>query len=303
MRRSVVFGALLLGIGVAAVSVVRSRPSAEPSAHEISALPAQSGSAREIGDAEKRADGDRKQVDVERRLKLLEARLAEEVAERRRLETRLETVTAQLEARAGSDATENARADSNPPPDTGAPGSAAEEGLASDDNRSAMERALTTAGLDAKTAAEIKHRHDALAMSEMYLRDQATREQWLDSPRFEEEMAAIAAQQTSIRDEIGDDAFDRYLFALGETNRVRIDDVLSQSPAAQAGLQAGDMIVRYGDDRIFAPSELVAQTRNGTAGEAVRLEVIRNGARLEVEVPRGPLGLRIAATQAVPATS
>jgi hypothetical protein len=38
----------------------------------------------------------------------------------------------------------------------------------------------------------------------------------------------------------------------------------------------------------------------GTAGEVVRVEVLRQGQRLEVDVPRGPLGVRIAASQGSP---
>jgi C-terminal processing protease CtpA/Prc len=183
------------------------------------------------------------------------------------------------------------------------PADGAADATAVDASTSAVERALAAAGVDAATAADIKRRRDELIMSEMYLRDRATREQWLDSPRFTAEMAAIDAQRTSIRDEVGDEAYDRYLFALGQTNRVRIDDVLAQSPAAQAGLQTGDVIVRYGDTRIFAPEELVAETRAGAAGETVRLQVVRNGEQVELEVPRGPLGLMIAATQGTPDAS
>ena len=137
----------------------------------------------------------------------------------------------------------------------------------------------------------------------MVLRDQATRESWIDTPRFNEEMAAIEARKTSLRDELGDDTYHRYLYALGQTNRIRVDDVLLQSPAAQVGLQTGDMILSYGDARLFAPGDLVAETRSGNAGEAVRLQILRNGQRLEVEVPRGPLGLRLAATQYNPEES
>ena len=172
-----------------------------------------------------------------------------------------------------------------------------------DYSKSAMERALAAAGLDPGSAEDIKRRSDDLTMQEMELRDRATREQWLDTPRFTEEMAAIDAQKPSIRNEIGDEAYDRYLYAMGQPNRVRVDDVMLDSPAEQAGLQSGDMILSYGDARIFAPGELVAQTRTGTLGESVQLEVVRNGQQLQIDVPRGPLGLRIAATQDTPGRS
>jgi C-terminal processing protease CtpA/Prc len=163
-----------------------------------------------------------------------------------------------------------------------------------------MERALSAAGLDPTVAQAIKRQADELELRGLFLRDQAAREQWLDSPRFAEEMAAIEAERSSIRAEIGDDAYDRFLYALGRTNRVRIADVMLQSPAAAAGLQAGDTILHYGERRIFTPVDLIAETRGGTPGERVRLEVVRGGQRLEVEVPRGPLGLRIAAIQDAP---
>jgi len=58
----------------------------------------------------------------------------------------------------------------------------------------------------------------------------------------------------------------------------------------------GDVVRRYGETRIFAPNELVTATRGGVAGEAVRVEIVRQGRRFEIDVPRGPLGIRITAS-------
>lgn len=245
-------------------------------------------------------------ADLAQRVHELEERLAREAEDRQHLQARLDEVTAQLAALGGGQAAAPAAAPAEPvaaPPAAvaaeadGAPASTAPP---IDYSKSELERGLIAAGLDANAAADVKRHSDSLAMAEMYLRDQASRENWLDTPRFKEEMAAIEAQRYDIRNELGDEAYDRYLYALGQTNRVRVDDVMTDSPAADAGLQTGDMILRYGDTRVFAPDELVAQTRRGTPGEVVRLVVIRQGELLTVEVPRGPLGLRIAATQSTP---
>lgn len=307
MIRPVLVGALLIAIGAAASFLVSSRdPELSPQDEPRTAL-SHAVSPRGFSALDDRADTRRHRSDLERRVKSLEARLVEEAAERRRLEAHLEAVSAQLAALGSAGVPDEKPAgatDSSSPPAAPAPPvTDPSSPPAIDYTKSATERALVAAGLDAATAADIKRRQDELVMTEMYLRDQATREQWLDTPRFNDEMAGIEAQRTSLRDEIGDDAYDRYLYALGHTNRVRVDDVLLQSPAAQVGLQAGDMIVSYGATRLFAPGDLVAQTRSGTAGEAVRLEIIRNGERLEVEVPRGPLGIRLAATQYKPEES
>ena len=223
--------------------------------------------------------------------------LAAERAARQRLEERLASIEAQL-THLYAAASDTAASPQSAVPEVLA--AAAADPSPADAAGTSMERALIAAGIDAATATDIKRRRDELTMAEITLSDQATREQWLDTPRFAQAMATLAAQRTSLRDEIGDDSYDRYLAARGEPNRVRVDEVLAETAAAAAGLQAGDVVLRYGAARIFAPDDLVTETRGGTAGEVVRVEVLRQGQRLEVTVPRGPLGVRIAASQGSP---
>jgi hypothetical protein len=329
MTRAIVVGTSLIVLGAAASFVFTRRTPTEQATEEYRVVPSRRLSVgqtappasydaetgpRVFGAPRQLPVGDRHSPAVEKRLEALENRLEEEAAERRRLAEQLENLKAQLAAGGGgANQPTTVQVTHEPPPQPpaapAAPAAAAPlqsnapDSAPIDYSVSAMERALTAAGLDAETAADIKFRQDDLAMNEMYLRDQAMREQWLDTPRFAEEMGKIDAERTSIRDEIGDDAYDRYLFALGQTNRVRVDDVLSESPAAGVGLQTGDMIIRYGETRIFAPRDLVDQTHGGSLGETVRLEVMRNGQRFEVEVPRGPLGLRVNPIQDMPDAS
>jgi hypothetical protein len=248
---------------------------------------------------------DQHAIRLERRLELLAAKLAAEAEERRRLEGQLEGLATELAAlRGGGHETPRAVA-SKPEPAAAAPAPQAAPSGAADpapiyDASTAMQHALVAAGIDTTTATEIRRRRDELSLSEIYLRNQAEREGWLDTPDFAAKMAEIDRQRTSIRDEIGDEAYDRYLTALDHPNRVAVNEVMLESPAAAAGMQAGDVVLRYGDTRIFAPGELVTATRSGTAGETVRMEIIRQGQRFEIEVPRGPLGVSIAASRGDP---
>jgi hypothetical protein len=310
MLRSILVGALLVAMGAAAARLLDGHRTAIDPARDEPASP-RPAPARRFGPIAERADRERnRDGSLERRLDLLEARLAEEAGERQRLEERCDALAAEIAAIVGG-AGETAPAltiGSEAPPASEAPSglandqtgpvvssNAAADAAPTGQSLSEMERGLLAAGIDAETATDIKRRRDDLAMAEIDLRDQATRERWLDSPRFAEEMKAIEAERTSIRDEIGDDAYDRYLAVMGRPNRVRVEDVMSESPAAQAGLQPGDMIVRYGESRLFSPNELVAATHEGDLNETVRLEVVRQDQLFEVEVPRGPLGLRIGA--------
>jgi S1-C subfamily serine protease len=68
-------------------------------------------------------------------------------------------------------------------------------------------------------------------------------------------------------------------------------DVLASSPAEKAGLQAGDQIVSYAGTRVFDMRELESLTRQGNPGEAVTVEVKRNGQSVQVQVQRGVLGV------------
>jgi len=297
MASKVVTAAALVALGAAAGAVIASRPPAEHAPPPATLSPP-SAVVAAPGFAARPAPV---AGELAQEIARLAERVSEEAAARRRLEERLEAVHAQLAAHPGGASNEASASAADP---STAPTAVAALGAPAappaDAGLSPTEKALIAAGIPAGVAADIKRKDDGLAMAEMVLRDQATRENWLETPRFATEMASIHQQRVPVRDAVGDDAYDRYLFALGSTNRIRVDDVMIDSPAALAGVQSGDLVLRYNGTRVFEPRELIEQTHGGNAGEVVRLEIKRAGQILEVEVPRGPLGLRINAAQDAP---
>jgi hypothetical protein len=159
---------------------------------------------------------------------------------------------------------------------------------------------LVAAGLDASQAAEILRRQNRLEMQRLELRDRASREGWADSERFFEAMRELNGDVGSLRAEIGDEAYDRFLYLTGQPNRVVIDSIIDNSPAQLAGLQAGDVVVDYADGRIFSWVDLRDATRAGQRDEYVLLRVQRDDQLLELSVPRGPLGVRMDSEQIDP---
>ena len=95
----------------------------------------------------------------------------------------------------------------------------------------------------------------------------------------------------ALREEIGDFEYERYLAAIGQSTAVAVTQVLADSPAQASGLQVGDEIVDYGGTRVFNMIDLADNTRNGDRGEAVIINIERNGAPMQLVVPRGPLGI------------
>ena len=102
---------------------------------------------------------------------------------------------------------------------------------------------------------------------------------------------AMNNPQTILRNEIGDDAYARYLEAQGQPTAITITQVMDSSPGSSAGLQMGDELVSYNGERVFNVVELRNQTMQGEPGEDVIIEIVRDGNRMQLTVPRGPIGI------------
>ncbi len=117
-------------------------------------------------------------------------------------------------------------------------------------------------------------------------------QEWLE--RRERFLAAqtVIGPREQMRGELGDDGFDRYLYATGSANRVRVRTVMAGSAAADAGLQPGDLILAYGGERVFDFQDLRRSSYEGSPGENIILEVRREDGTIEqVLAVRGPLGI------------
>lgn len=97
--------------------------------------------------------------------------------------------------------------------------------------------------------------------------------------------------QSLLREELGDDEYERYLAAQDMPTSIQVTQVLDSSPASRVGLQPGDEIVSYNGQRVFAINDLRALTLQGTMGEDVVIEIDREGVRMQLSVPRGPVGI------------
>ena len=95
-----------------------------------------------------------------------------------------------------------------------------------------------------------------------------------------------------LRSELGDDAYDRYLYASGRPNRVRVRRVMTGSAAAQAGITEGDVLLSYDGERLFRFDDLRAASYRGEPGDMVLMEVRRaDGTVAQMVIPRGPMGI------------
>ena len=63
-----------------------------------------------------------------------------------------------------------------------------------------------------------------------------------------------------------------------------VTEVIEDSPAAEVGLEPGDVITAVGDEKINSGADLVETVRRLSAGDRVRIEYYREGARCQADV-------------------
>lgn len=138
-----------------------------------------------------------------------------------------------------------------------------------------------------------------MQMEQIELDYEARQEGWANTPRYYQALRAASGGGV-LRAELGDAAFDRYLYATRGANRVAVSTVIENSPAATAGLRPGDVIHSYGGERVFGNQELTELRSIGTRGIPVVVDVIRDGQRLQLTMPRGPMGVQLSPTTVDP---
>jgi S1-C subfamily serine protease len=144
---------------------------------------------------------------------------------------------------------------------------------------------LIDAGFPPDRAEWLDRRSEELRMQSLQAQYEATREGRPFDP------GTLQTGDRALRAELGDTDYERYLAALDRPTSVPVRDVLASSPAERSGLLPGDEVVAYDGERVFDMRDLNALTLEGTPGESVVVDVLREGQRLQLVMPRGPIGI------------
>ena len=159
---------------------------------------------------------------------------------------------------------------------------------------------LIKGGIDPSLAEDIVRRKNSIELKRLALYDRATRDNYLNTQRYFDELAEINKHDVTLREELGDERYDEYLYTSKQNNRIRISSVMLGSAAEQAGIQKGDVVLSYNNNRMFTWQELKDATSEGQLGEYVTISIYRNGEVYSFSVPRGPLGTQLGSTRLEP---
>jgi TolA-binding protein len=145
---------------------------------------------------------------------------------------------------------------------------------------------LVNGGFTEARANEIRRLEDQARMDVLMAEYEAQRDGSSTSPWDQ-----AFGYQARLRDELGDAEYERYLTAQGNATAITVREVIDASPANRAGLRPGDEIVGYDGNRVFGMYELRSRAFSGNPGEDVVVEIVRDGQRMQLVLPRGPLGI------------
>jgi len=238
----------------------------------------------------------RDELTTTQRLDALEAELAAEAWRRREIEAELALLSERIAPAASVD--ELAVADSFESPSRSSasaeetavaeaavpPAARRRPPFAIDDNE-LIER-FVAAGIAPDRAQWIVARSQELRMEALQAQYDAARE----GRPIDPSLSAFSPTAT-LREELGDADYERYLQALERPINVYVRDVLATSPGAQAGLKAGDEVVKFDGERVFDMSDINQLVLDGEPGRMVAVDVLRDGQLVQLYVPRGPIGI------------
>ncbi len=159
---------------------------------------------------------------------------------------------------------------------------------------------LINGGVSSVVAEDIVRRKSSVEIKRLELSDRATRENYMNTQRYFDELASIDESDINLREELGDDQYDEYLYKSKQSNRIRIISVMLGSAAERAGLEKNDIILSYDDKRMFTWPELKQATAEGELGDYTSINISRNGEVYSYSVPRGTLGIQMGATRLTP---
>lgn len=163
------------------------------------------------------------------------------------------------------------------------------------------EERLAAAGFTPQELESIRRLQAEAQMAGIELDDRARREGWINTPRYFRELQELSTGAATTRKALGDELYDQYLVASGLPNRIAVASIIEMSPARKAGFRRGDVVLRYGGEKIYSNQQLVNLRSSGQRGEPVTVEILRDGQVLQLTIPRGPMGLAMQPTVVDPA--
>ncbi len=161
---------------------------------------------------------------------------------------------------------------------------------------------LLAAGVSADQASQLLRRISQQNYRQLELQNLIRRypEQ---AAQYRNELRELNQNRISLRSELDEASYDKYLYQSGQNNRVEVSSVMAGSPAETAGFSTGDIILSYDNKKILSWTDIRQATLDGDINSYTNVDVLRDGERITLTVPRGTLGVQLNPLQMDPAAN
>lgn len=159
---------------------------------------------------------------------------------------------------------------------------------------------LVDAGVNPDIAADILRRISQQEYRRLELQNLISRSSGENRRMYQNELRELNRNRLSLRTELGDELYDNYLYSSGQSNRVKVSSIMSGSPAESSGFKSDDIILSYDGKRILNWPDIRKFTRQGEIGSYTNIDILRDGERISLMVPRGTLGVQLDAVRVDP---
>jgi hypothetical protein len=107
--------------------------------------------------------------------------------------------------------------------------------------------------------------------------------------RYSDSEPAPENLRNEIVSQLGEEAYDGYLYATGQSNRL----VVSSTATSETGIESGDRLHSLDGQRIYSTNDLKAGISSDQAADWLSLTVERNGEAVMLYIPKDNIGFRV----------
>ena len=162
---------------------------------------------------------------------------------------------------------------------------------------------IINSGINSDTADEILYRIEQQNDRQSELHTLIQNSEASELREYGKELLEFNKNKISLRSEMGDDAYDQYLFLNRQNNRLKVTSVFSGSPAESAGIEPNDIILYYDNQKVLDLSDIRSAVSKGEIGSNTIVQIVRDGEEISLTLLSGTLGAQFEPVLVDPALS
>ena len=150
---------------------------------------------------------------------------------------------------------------------------------------------IINSGINAYVADDILFRIEQQNTRRLELESIIQTSELSERREYSKELRELLNNKITLRSEMGDDAFDQYLFLNSQNNRVKVSSIKPGSTAESAGIMPNDVILYYDNHKILSSTDIKLASANAEISSNTIVVINRDGEEFSITLPGGILDI------------